>query len=212
MKKNLPRWVAIFPFLYSCASFQAAGDIQQGRQALLLNKPDAALTHLQRAVQSDPNYIMAFGGVFQEGAWTYLGRANYAVGKLPEARQALERALSRYPDDLLARLYLALVVAREGDRQRGAKEIESALRAIYDWLEYLTYNTRYGQYWDSTREIRSEIQRDLAMISGKDIEWRNLIASGESIGKKIEEEIDIARRLEIYDRESITTSSLRRRR
>jgi hypothetical protein len=30
--------------------------------------------------------------VLPEGAWTYLGRAYYATGRLPEARQALERA------------------------------------------------------------------------------------------------------------------------
>ena len=51
----------------------------------------------------------------------------------------------------------------------------------------------------------------LAMISSKDIDWPKLIASGDWIGKKIEEEIDIARRLEIYDRESTSVSLLNRR-
>jgi len=159
-----------------------------------------ALAHFQRAAEMDPNYIMGFG-VFQEGVWTYVGRANYATGKLPEARQALERALSRYQDDNLARLYLGLAVARDGDRQRGLKEIEGGMRGIYDWLEYITQAHRFsfGRFWDPRREIRSEIQGGLAMISGKDIDWQKLIASGEWVGAKMEDEIDRARRDEIND-------------
>jgi len=38
------------------------------------------------------------------------------------------------------------------------------------------------------------------MISGKQIDWEKLIASGEWIGRKTEEEIDIARREESRDR------------
>ncbi len=208
-KMNSLGWLFVLPLLYSCASSQAGSDILAGRQALLINKPDVALTHFQRAAEMDPNFVMGFG-VFQEGVWTYVGRANYATGKLPEARQALERALSRYQDDYLARLYLGLVVARDGDRQRGLKEIESGMRGIYDWLEHIAYNTFYGQFWDPRREIRSEIQRGLAMISGKDIDWQKLIASGEWVGAKMEDEIDRARRDEINEREMRMTSARRK--
>lgn len=38
------------------------------------------------------------------------------------------------------------------------------------------------------------------MITGKDINWQELIASGEAIGKKMEEEIDLARRDERQER------------
>ena len=181
----------------SCASFEAGSALLAGRHDLIVGQPESALGYFQRAVELDPDYIMNFG-VFQEGAWTYLGRANYATGRLPEARQALERALSRYQDDYLARLYLGLVLAREDDRQKGAREIESGMKGLYDWLEYITSYARftYGQYWDPTREIRSEIESALAMISGKDIQWQKLIASGEWIGYKMENEIDLARRHE----------------
>ena len=185
--------LGVLPILAGCVAFQLKGDIQAGRQALLLNRPEVALTHFQRAVQTDPNYIMGFG-VYQEGAWTYVGRANYATGNLAEARPALERALARDNGDNLARLYLGLVLAREGDRQAGAKQIEGGIRGLHDWFEYITYNTIYGMYWDPRREIRSEIQSDLAMISGKEIDWQKLIASGEWIGLRMEEEIDRARR------------------
>jgi tetratricopeptide (TPR) repeat protein len=190
----------VFLFLFlqtSCASFQAGSALLAGRHDLIAEKPESALAHFQRAVELDPDYIMNFG-VFQEGAWTYVGRANYATGRLPEARQALERALSRYQDDYLARLYLGLVLARQNDRQRGAREIENGMKGLYDWLEYVNSYARYGygRHWDPRGQIRSEIQSALIMISDKDIEWHQLISSGERIGKEMENEIDLARREE----------------
>ena len=177
----------------SCASFQVAGEVQAGRYALLTGSPDVALSHFQRAAEIDPNYFTDFTPL-EQGVWTYVGRAYYGTGKLPEARKALERARSRYEDDNLARLYLGLTLARDGDRDRGLKEMEAGLRGMHGWLEVITYNTSYGQFWDPGEEIRREIQTNLAMISGRDINWQRLIAGGEWVGEKMEEEIDLAER------------------
>ncbi len=38
--------------------------------------------------------------------------------------------------------------------------------------------------------LRREIQRNLAMIESKNIDWSQLIASGEQLGRDFEEEID----------------------
>jgi hypothetical protein len=102
----------------------------------------------------------------------------------------------------MAKLYLGLTLARSGDRQSGLKEIEGGLRGLHEWIDYVNQYAAfsYGQYWDPTREIRSEIQNSLTMISGKEIDWPKLIASGEWVGRKVEEEIDIARRQESRDR------------
>ena len=190
----------ILPFallvISGCVGFQTAGEVQTGRYELMLGKAESALPHFQRAAELDPTYIMRFG-VFQEGVWSYVGRAYYDMGKLPEARQALERALSRYDQDHLAKLYLGLTLARDGDKRRGLSEMESGLKGLYDWLEWITYHTSYGIYWDPRREIRNEIKTNLATISGKEIDYQKLIDGGESIGKKMEEEIDLARRDEI---------------
>jgi hypothetical protein len=74
---------------------------------------------------------------------------------------------------------------------------------LHDWLEYTKRNSFYGQFWDPSRVISSEIDADLAMISNRDIDWPKVIASGEWVGKKMEEEIDLARRDESheYDRD-----------
>jgi hypothetical protein len=102
----------------------------------------------------------------------------------------------------MAKLYLGLTLSRSGDRQSGLKEIEGGLRGLHEWLDYANQYAAfsYGQYWDPTNEIRSEIQNSLGMISGKEIDFQNLIASGEWAGRKMEEEIDIARRQESRDR------------
>jgi len=186
-----------FIFLLSgCASFQVAGLVQSGRRALLINNPEEARVYFQQAADSNPNYIFE-SGLFREGIWTYVGRAQYATGKLQEARQSLERALSLYKDDYLARLYLGLTLARSGDQSGGLKEIESAMKGLHDWLEYINSSRPFTAYWDPRREIRSELEKDLAMIAGKDIDWPKLIASAEWIGQKMEDEIDKVKRDEL---------------
>lgn len=197
-QERFSTWLSVFVFLSGCASFNVASDIQAGRQALLVNNPEVALSHFQRAVQVDPNYTASYG-VFQEGAWTYVGRAHYAAGRLPEARAALERALSQDPNDSLARLYLGLVLARSGDTKGGAAEIDKGLSALHNWFEHISANTFYGQFWDPRREIRSEIQTARAMVSSNNVDWLRLIANGDWIGTKVEEEIDLGRRDETKD-------------
>ena len=90
--------VALFlfwlPFLSGCLGFQVAGEVSRGRNQLMFGDPKVALAHFQRAAQLDPNYIMNFG-VFQEGVRTYIGRAHYVTGNLPEARKALRAPSSR---------------------------------------------------------------------------------------------------------------------
>ncbi|MBI4524610.1 MAG: hypothetical protein HY695_12450 [Deltaproteobacteria bacterium] len=189
-----------FAFLLSgCASFQAAGAVQAGRQDLIIGRPDSALAHFQRAAEMDPNYVANFTPL-QQGVWTYVGRAQYDLGKLPDARQALERSRSRNESDALAKLYLGLTVLRqEKESQKGLTELSSGMRELSEWLDYISQNTWYGRFWDPGRKIRSELQTNLAMISRKEIDWQKLIAGGEWVGKKLEEEVDLARRDEVKE-------------
>jgi hypothetical protein len=111
----------------------------------------------------------------------------------------LERALSQDPDDLLAKIYLGLTLARSDDRRRGLQEIQAGLKGLYDWLEYLTYNTYFARYWDPSREIRAQVEKDLTMIAGQNLDWQKLIADVEWIAKRTEEEVDRARQDEQLD-------------
>lgn len=189
-------WLSFVLVVAACASLQLGGDFLTGRQALLKGNDETALAHFQNVAQKDPHYV--YGTAMKQGIWSYVGRSDYALGRLPQAREALERALSANRQEDVARLYLGLTLARQGDRERGLKEIEGGLKGIHDWLEYINQAHRYsfGQFWDPGRDIRSAIEGDLAMISGRDADWQKLIASGEWIGKKIEEESDRARHQE----------------
>ena len=201
--KILPFAFYLLPFAFTllsgCVAFQVGGEIQGGRMALMYGDPKVALAHFQRAGELDPNYITNFT-VFQEGVWTYVGRANYAAGRLPEARQALERALARYEHDYLGRLYLGLILGRDGDPQRALKEIGAGLKGLGDWLDYIDYYTPVGRYWDPTKKIRAEARRNLAVISGREVNWQELTRNVEWIGEQIEQEIDLARKDEREDR------------
>ena len=123
-----------------------------------------------------------------------MGRSQYNLGRLAEARQSLEKALSIYPDDYLARIYLGLTLLRTGEDSRGLKELESGMKGLYDWFEYMNRTRPFSSFWDPLREIRSELEKDLNMVSSKDVDRQQLIASAEWLGQKMEEEIDRVRR------------------
>jgi len=188
-------------FLAGCASLQTGGQLQSGRQALLEGNNELALGYFYGAAQRDPNYVYATGSSPKQGVWSYVGRSEYLTGRIPQARQTLERALAANRDEDIARLYLGLTLAREGDRQRGLKEIEGGMQGINNWLDYIGQAQRFtiGQFWDPDRDIRSAIQNDLAMISGKDLDWQKLIADTEWLGIRMEQESDLARRQQAQD-------------
>jgi tetratricopeptide (TPR) repeat protein len=179
--------------LTACTAYQVGGNIQKGRAALMTGDPKIALVHFRKAADLDPDYVLNFTQLPQ-GVWTYVGRAYYDQKEFSEARKAFEKARSGHQEDNLAKLYLGLVLARDDNRQQGLQELESGLTGLRDWLNYLEYYHPEGMFWDSSKRIRSEIKVNLAMISSKDIDWPKLIASGEWIGKKMEEEIDLVRR------------------
>src|SRR6266446_216838 len=201
MKTKTILWLfSSLVFLSACASMKAGSDVAAGRRALLAGQDETALAYFQSAAQIDPNY--KYGSAYQQGIWSYVGRTEYAVGRLPQARETLQKALAANKDEDIARLYLGLTLARSGDRQAGLKEIENGMRGIRDWIEYITEAQRFsfGQFWDPAREIRTAIQGDLAMISGKEFDWQRLISDSEWVAKRMEEEGDKARNDETRDR------------
>jgi tetratricopeptide (TPR) repeat protein len=203
-------WVCLIFVVTGCAAYQAAGQVQSGRQAFLINNNELALAYFQQVAQNNPDYIFQ-SGLYRETIWTYVGRSQYNLGRLNEARQSLEKALALYPDDNLARIYLGLILLRSGEDARGLKELDSGLKGLYDWLEDINRAQAFTAFWDPQREIRSEIEKDLQMLSGKDVDRQQLISSAEWIGKRMEEEIDLVRRDEqqrFRDREFDTGSGI----
>jgi tetratricopeptide (TPR) repeat protein len=183
-------WLLLSVLLSACAATRGAGDVVQGREALLVGNYQAALGYFQEAEQADPNYI--YGAELREGVLSYLGRAQYLTGNYPQARQTLEKDLSHPRSDNVARLYLGLTLVRLEDRQAGLTNIQRGMSGIYNWLEYLNENFRFefGQGWDPGGTIRAGIKSNLDMISSGKIDWSKLITDGESLGIAIEQEED----------------------
>jgi tetratricopeptide (TPR) repeat protein len=193
---------SILFFLSGCGtSFQVAGHVAQGRQALLKGDYQGALALFQAAAQVDPQYV--WGIELKAGVPSYLGRAQYLTGQLAPAQQTLQQALAERRDDNVAALYLGLTLARQGDNKRGLENIETGMKGIRDLANYVTRSFAFGigQYWDPNREIRNAIEGDLAMISRGNFDWPTLLANGERLGLIIEEEPDRALRREQADRE-----------
>ncbi len=194
--------LSVLLLLCGCATFNTGTQVQSGRRALLVNDPAQALPYFLEAAQSDPNYVYR-SGYFHEGVWTYVGRTQYATKRYAEALQSLERALSLDPEDLLARLYLGLTLVRGGENARGAKEILAGMKGIYDWLNYINRAHPFEAYWDPLGEIRKSIEPYLPPAPGDDfVAPAGLIADAESLGDRMEEEIERVRRDEQrqYDR------------
>ena len=188
--------IALFVLIVAaagCAAFQTAGQVQRGRQALLMNDPETALGYLMQAAENDPNYIYSSAN-FRESVWTYVGRAQYAQGRYDDARRSFERGLSVYKDDAMAQLYLGLAMVRTGERVQGLMQIQMGLKALYDWIEFLNRSRPHYAFWDPRGEIRKEIDKTLALTSGEQAESMSaIIESAEWIGRQMEEEIDKVR-------------------
>jgi len=183
-------WLSLSVLLSACAVVNTAGDIAQGRQALLEGNYQLALDYFWAGDQTDPYYM--YGAELREGVLSFLGRAQYLTGNYAQARQTLEKDLSYHRSDNVARLYLGLTLVRLGDRQAGLTNIQRGMNGIYNWLEYLNTNfaLEFGQGWDPGGTIRGGIKSDLDMISSGKIDWPQLITDGESLGIGIEQEED----------------------
>jgi tetratricopeptide (TPR) repeat protein len=191
---SLPFCISALVFVAGCAALQAGQEVQSGRNALLKEQPAAAIAYFRRAADLDPNYTTPFSR--GESVWTYLGRAYYEAGNYSAAQQALAKALSLDKDNPVAQLYLGLSILRSGDSEKGTREVQSALKGIYDWLNRAASRPTNGIYWDPAKEIRNEIQRILA---GKP-ESAELISVAEWVGRRIDEEPDRVRRDEARDK------------
>ena len=91
--------------------------------------------------------------------------------------------------------------SKTGDNQRseGVREIASALTGLRSWLDFTIANTTQGRFWDPGGDIRAEISRGLRAATASQPDWETALSSAESVGYKLEEESDRARRDEAED-------------
>lgn len=180
-------------FVSACTNLESSGHLQAGRTAFQIGNYPAAKSHFDSAAQVDPNFVN-YTDLPGGSVWGYVGRADYALGRYPQARQSLERAISVIKDDNVAKVYLGLTLVRMGDHETGVNETANGMKGLYDWLNYVNRDHGYnwGMFWDPRGEIRSMIQTNLAMVGGKNFDVSVFLAGGEEIGKRMDEEIDRA--------------------
>ena len=180
--------LSLSALLCACATIKGGTDVDDGRNALLAGNYKAAAGYFKEAEETDPTYM--YGTELREGVASYLGRSQYLTGDYAQARQTLEKALSRHKSDNLARLYLGLTLYRLGDQKAALTNIERGMKGIDSWLNYLNTNfaQEFGQSWDPGGTIRASIKTDLAMISSGQIDWPKLIAAGERLGISVEQQ------------------------
>ncbi len=180
-------------FFSGCGgSFQAGGDVAQGRQALFRGDYAGALSYFQQAAQTDPNYM--YGGELREGVLSYLGRAQYLNGQLQEARATLQQSLAQHKGNNLARLYLGLTEARLDDRKAATTDIQGGLKGMGEFLNYIinTFQNSFGSFWDQNGSLRKSIAANLAIISSGNVDWSTLISNCGTLAINYEQVEDIA--------------------
>jgi tetratricopeptide (TPR) repeat protein len=183
---SIPIGFSVLLFISACSG--VGGDVQAGRNALQTGRAKDAVGYLEQAANADPNYKLPYR--VRAGVLPYLGRAYLETGRDKEALQTLEGAVKLDKDDPFAHLYLGIAMLKNGERERGRKEIEDGLRAIDDTLEYIAADRIYGFYWDPGMQIRNNIRKSLAAK----LDDAQLAMAAEHIGRQFDDEIDKARR------------------
>ncbi|HEX9787093.1 MAG TPA: tetratricopeptide repeat protein [Candidatus Binatia bacterium] len=112
-----------------CAGIHVGQQVQAGRNALQTGRPADAALYLTQAAESNPEYRTPYR--LPQSVLSYLGRAYYETGRDSEAKNVLETAVNKHQDDHLAHLYLGLIRLRNGDRERGRKNVASGLKGIF---------------------------------------------------------------------------------
>ena len=191
-KANRVHALLLITILAGCTTFAGGGQFQAGRRALIVGDPETALGYFSAVAEQEPNYVNVIQN-YRESVWTYLGRAQYETKRYQEARKSLERALSLNRDDPTARLYFGLTLMHTEDMSGGVKEVEAGMKGLYDWIEYMNRTRPFQDFWDPSRQIRKQIDQDLAVIATRDVKPEQLIADAEWVGKMFEEELDKVR-------------------
>jgi tetratricopeptide (TPR) repeat protein len=109
-----------------------------------------------------------------------------------EAEKEIKRAGA---EDELVQLIRSSTTKRgttvQGAAQQGLKETERALREIQNWQNRIT-SGESGRNWDRRKKIRSQVQISLKTIAVKRTNQPEFLEGLESVGKAIEEEIELS--------------------
>jgi tetratricopeptide (TPR) repeat protein len=100
-------------------------------------------------------------------------------------------------DELMAQIRASArsrpAVAPTSPTQQGLREIERALKEIQTWHAGLR-KSELGRAWDTRKRISSLVESSLSMLSSRRTDRPEFIAGIESLGRVIDEEVDLLRK------------------
>lgn len=99
----------------SSTTREAKESLSRGQALASRGLYEEARVEFQRTTVADPA---------NPAAWANLGAADAVTGRLEEARGAYEKAISLAPNHWLAHYNLAVLLAREGDRDGAVRHLE----------------------------------------------------------------------------------------
>ena len=146
-----------------CASNQAAIQVQHGRTALLTGDPALALTYFNQAARLNPGYVND-ATPLRQGVLTYVGKTEYQLGNLAEARNALTESLQSDPNDFMARLYLGLTLLRlpppppKTDKSFSVADLTFALKEKVSPKRIAALVKERGVHFAFTADIERELR------------------------------------------------------
>ena len=190
----------LFLFLLGgCATLEVAREVQNGRRAMQLGNPKAAIPHFEAAAQLDPDYLTDFT-LLDIGIWSYVGMAQFEQGEQGKALASFKEAKQRHREDHFARVFLGLVMSQNGDRRTGKGELVDGLKGLGQWLDTIRYSARThtGELWDPGDYLRKEIGETLTLLQAEEVDWRAINESVVSLARNFDDEIDEVKRDEQF--------------
>jgi tetratricopeptide (TPR) repeat protein len=100
-------------------------------------------------------------------------------------------------DELMAQIRASArsrpTVAANSPAQQGLREVERALKEIQNW-HIGVRNSELGRAWDTRKQISSRVESSLSMISARRTDRPEFLTGLESLGRAIDEEVDLLRK------------------
>jgi hypothetical protein len=84
-----------------------------------------------------------------------------------------------------------MTLARQGNQKAAASDIQSALKGMNDFLNYIinTFSNSFGSFYDQSGNLRKSIAANQAMLARDNFDWGTLIANCEALDYEQVEDI-----------------------
>ena len=112
-------------------------------------------------------------------------------GQFAPVQGTLQKALGQQKSDKLARLYLGMNKARQGDRTADLQDMQTGTKGI--GATSIPVSSASLGNTDPDQSLRKSVETNLAMMVREDVDWAMLLSNSEALALNFEQEPDRAR-------------------